>query len=59
MELFLDTAILDEVRKGAETGLVTGVTTNPSLIRKAGRNYNETLKEICGIVKGPVSAETI
>lgn len=59
MELFLDTAILDEVRRGAETGLISGVTTNPSLIMKAGRDYNETLKEICSIIKGPVSAETV
>src|SRR3989338_3370331 len=59
MELFLDTASVQEVKLGAETGLITGVTTNPSLIMKAGRDYNETLKEICGIVKGPVSAETI
>lgn len=59
MELFLDTASVQEVRQGAETGLITGVTTNPSLIAKAGRDYNEALKEICSVVKGPVSAETI
>lgn len=59
MELFLDTASVQEVRQGAETGLITGVTTNPSLIAKAGRDYNEALKEICSIVQGPVSAETI
>lgn len=59
MELFLDTAILDEIKKGAETGLISGCTTNPSLAAKAGREYNEVLKEICSIVQGPVSAETI
>src|SRR3989338_4524167 len=59
MELFLDTAILDKVKRGAETGLISGCTTNPTLAAKAGRDYNETLKEICGIVKGPVSAETV
>ena len=59
MELFLDTADVNEVRKGAETGLISGCTTNPTLIMKAGRDYNETLKEICSIVKGPVSAETV
>ena len=58
MELFLDTADINEVKKGAETGLISGVTTNPTLIAKAGRDYIETLKEICSIVKGPVSAET-
>lgn len=59
MELFLDTADTNEIRKGVETGLISGVTTNPSLIMKAGRDYNEALKEICSIVKGPVSAETV
>ncbi|MBI2658820.1 fructose-6-phosphate aldolase [Candidatus Woesearchaeota archaeon] len=59
MQIFLDTAILDEVKKGAETGLVDGCTTNPTLAAKAGRNYNDVLKEICSIVKGPVSAETV
>ena len=59
MKLFLDTADINEIKRGAETGLISGCTTNPSLIMKAGRDYNETLKEICGIVKGPVSAETV
>lgn len=59
MELFLDTADVNEVRKGVETGLISGCTTNPSLIMKAGRDYNDTLKEICSIVKGPVSAEAV
>ena len=59
MQIFLDTALIDELRKGVETGLVDGCTTNPSLAAKAGREYNDVLKEICSIVKGPVSAETV
>ena len=59
MQIFLDTAILDEIKKSADTGLVDGCTTNPSLAAKAGKDYNEVLKEICSIIKGPVSAETI
>ena len=59
MQLFIDSAIPDEIRKVAEWGVLDGCTTNPSLALKAGRDYNETLKEICSIVKGPVSAETI
>ncbi len=59
MQIFLDTAILDEIKKGAESGLIDGCTTNPTLAAKAGRDYNEVLKEICSILKGHVSAETI
>ena len=59
MQLFLDTANLDEIRQGAETGIISGVTTNPTLIMKEGRDYVQTLKEITKIVNGPVSAETI
>ncbi|HLC60386.1 MAG TPA: fructose-6-phosphate aldolase [Candidatus Nanoarchaeia archaeon] len=59
MQIFIDSAEVSEIRKAADAGLCDGVTTNPSLIMKAGRDYNETLKEICKIVKGPVSAETI
>jgi transaldolase len=57
MKLFLDTANLDEIRALAETGLVDGVTTNPSLIAKSGRDMAETIAEICAMVAGPVSAE--
>lgn len=57
MKLFLDTANVDDIRK--YSFMIDGVTTNPTLIMKEGRDYNEALKEICGIVKGPVSAETI
>ena len=59
MQLFLDTANLDEIRQGAETKIISGVTTNPTLIMKEGRDYVQTLKEITKIVNGPISAETI
>ncbi len=59
MKFFLDTANLDELRKGAEWGIVDGVTTNPSLIAKEGRPIKEQVAEICKIVDGPVSAEVI
>jgi len=59
MKFFLDTAQVEEIRKAVETGLVDGVTTNPSLVAKAGRNYNEVLEEICQIVNGPISAEVL
>ncbi len=59
MQIFLDTALIDELKKGAETNLIDGCTTNPSLAAKAGRDYNDVLKEICSIIKGPVSAETV
>jgi transaldolase len=57
MKFFIDTAIIDEIRELAETGLVDGVTTNPSLIAKSGANFLETIAEICRVVSGPVSAE--
>ena len=57
MQLFLDTTDTDVLRELAATGLVDGVTTNPSLIAKSGRNMLEVIAEICGIVEGPVSAE--
>ncbi len=59
MQIFIDSAEVSEIKKAADAGLCDGVTTNPTLIMKAGRNYDETLKEICSIVKGPVSAETV
>ncbi|HEV2263441.1 MAG TPA: fructose-6-phosphate aldolase [Stellaceae bacterium] len=58
MKFFLDTAIVADIRELAATGLVDGVTTNPSLIAKSGRNFIETVREICTVVSGPVSAET-
>ncbi len=57
MKFFVDTADTDEIRDLAETGLVDGVTTNPSLVAKSGRDFVEVVKEICTIVDGPVSAE--
>ena len=59
MQIFIDSAEISEIKRAAETGNCDGVTTNPTLIMKAGRDYNETLKGICSIIKGPVSAETI
>ena len=59
MKIFLDTADVAEIREYAATGLVDGVTTNPSLAAKTGRDYGESLKEICGIISGSVSAEVI
>ncbi|HEX4301923.1 MAG TPA: fructose-6-phosphate aldolase [Rhizomicrobium sp.] len=59
MKLFLDTADPKEIAKWAETGLVDGVTTNPSLAAKTGIDYVDSLKEICGSVSGPVSAEVL
>lgn len=57
MKFFVDTADVDEIRELADTGLLDGVTTNPSLILKSGRDIVEVTKEICGLVQGPVSAE--
>jgi transaldolase len=57
MKFFIDTADLQELRDLAQTGLVDGVTTNPSLIAKSGRNMLDVVKEICALVTGPVSAE--
>ena len=59
MKFFADTADTGEIRELAATGLLDGVTTNPSLIKKSGRKLFEVLEEICGIVDGPVSAETV
>ncbi len=57
MKFFVDTADVNEIRDLAEKGLLDGVTTNPSLVAKAGRNFLDVIKEICAIVDGPVSAE--
>jgi transaldolase len=57
MKFFADTADLDEIRDLAETGLIDGVTTNPSLVAKTGRDFKETIREICAMIDGPVSAE--
>ncbi len=59
MKIFLDTANLDELRKGAEWGIVDGVTTNPSLIAREGRPIEEQIRRICEIIHGDVSAEVV
>jgi len=59
MKFFIDTANIDEIKDAHSMGMVDGVTTNPSLIAKEGRDFEETIKEICGIVDGPISAEVI
>lgn len=57
MKFFIDTANLDEIREAEAMGIINGVTTNPSLIAKEGRDYEETLREIAQIVDGPISGE--
>jgi transaldolase len=60
MRIFLDTANIDEIREAARWGILSGVTTNPTLMsRNAGRSHEEIIREIAGIVDGPISAETI
>ena len=59
MKIFLDTANLDEIRQAHSWGIIDGVTTNPSLIAKEGRDFVDTIYQICEIVQGPVSAETV
>ncbi len=59
MKFFVDTAEIEEIRALNALGLVDGVTTNPSLIKKSGRDFIEVIREICGEVEGPVSAETV
>ncbi len=59
MKFFLDTANIDEIRQAAELGLIDGVTTNPSLVAKEGRPFEELIHEICEVVQGPVSAEVL
>ncbi|MFV0383819.1 fructose-6-phosphate aldolase [Paracoccus sp. (in: a-proteobacteria)] len=59
MKFFVDTADVDAIRELNDLGMVDGVTTNPSLILKSGRDITEVTREICGIVAGPVSAEVV
>ncbi len=59
MKFFIDTANIDEIKKGVEMGMVDGVTTNPSLVAKEDKPFEEILKEICQVVDGPVSAEVV
>ena len=57
MKFFIDTGNVDEIREAASLGVLDGVTTNPSLIAKEGRNFHDVLREIVSIVNGPISAE--
>lgn len=59
MKFFIDTADVEEIRKAHAMGVLDGVTTNPSLLAKVGRGLEETIREICSIVDGPVSAECV
>ena len=59
MKFFADTAEIKDIRELAEAGLLDGVTTNPSLIKKSGRDFIEVVTEIAGVVAGPVSAEVV
>lgn len=59
MKFFVDTADIAEIRELEATGLLDGVTTNPTLIHKSGRKFLEVIEEICGVVDGPVSAEVV
>ena len=59
MKFFIDTANVDEIKEANDMGMVDGVTTNPSLIAKEGRDFEEIIKEICEIVDGPISAEVV
>ena len=59
MKLFIDTANIEEIKEIAEMGFVSGVTTNPSLIAKEGRDIDSVMKEITGIINGPISAEVM
>ena len=59
MKFFIDTANIEEIKKANELGMVDGVTTNPSLVAKEGREFNGLIKEICDIVDGPVNAEVV
>jgi len=59
MKLFLDTGLIDEIKAANDLGFLDGVTTNPSLVAKAGIKHEDLLKEICAIVDGPISAEVL
>ncbi|MBI4596400.1 MAG: fructose-6-phosphate aldolase [Candidatus Tectomicrobia bacterium] len=59
MKIFIDTANVEEIREAQSWGIIDGVTTNPSLIAKEGRDFRQVIKEICTIVDGPISAEVV
>ena len=60
MRIFLDTANIDQIREAAKLGIISGVTTNPSLVSREGRaDYQAAVKQICSIIPGPISAEVL
>ena len=59
MKFFIDTANVEEIREAASLGVLDGVTTNPSLVAKTGRNFEQVLRDICDVVDGPISAEVV
>lgn len=59
MKFFIDTANIDEIKEAASLGVLDGVTTNPSLVAKEGKDFRKLLEEICSIVEGPISAEVV
>jgi transaldolase len=59
MQFFIDTANIDEIKEAASLGVLDGVTTNPSLVAKEGKDFRKLLEEICSIVDGPISAEVV
>jgi transaldolase len=59
MKIFLDTADIEAIKRANDTGLLDGVTTNPTLVAKTGRPFHQTLEDICRVVQGPVSAEAV
>ena len=59
MKIFIDTANVDEIKRANDMGVISGVTTNPSLIAKEGRDFRQVVSEIASIVDGPISAEVI
>ena len=59
MKIFIDTANIEAIREANDLGIVDGVTTNPSLVAKEGKDFKEIIKEICSIVDGPISAEAV
>ncbi|MCK5513178.1 MAG: fructose-6-phosphate aldolase, partial [Deltaproteobacteria bacterium] len=59
MKLFIDTANIDEIKEATELGLIDGITTNPTLIAREGKEFMQIVKEICEIVDGPISLEAV
>ena len=59
MQIFIDTADIEEIRDAAAMGVIDGVTTNPSLVAKTGRPFKDVIVDICEVVDGPISAEVI